>query len=320
MLTYSVMLPFSTTKPDQLTPYASMVEWTAVHRLWQGQSVVIEPHQAFAHAAGAGLRIPLGLAVTLMPLRHPFEAAVQAASLARTTGQPLVAGYGPGPKLFQQMLRGKPYESQLGAVREYVTAMRGLLSGKPIAQDGEYFTCHGSLGVANPLVEIGLGVLRPRMAELAGEVADVAITWLTPASYIRDTIRPALEEGARRAGRPVPRIVAAVPMALERHGREPAEVALASNAAHLRGPHYQDMLAKAGVDVAGKEPIAAAAALVESGAFLSGDLDGLVAGLKEFEDAGVDEVALNFTGVQNKSGPRKAMEELRLVLKEVGVL
>ncbi|WP_278259913.1 LLM class flavin-dependent oxidoreductase [Nocardioides convexus] len=81
-----------------MTPYASMVEWTAVHRLWQGQSVVIEPHQAFAHAAGAGLRIPLGLAVTLMPLRHPFEAAVQAASLARTTGQPLVAGYGPGPK------------------------------------------------------------------------------------------------------------------------------------------------------------------------------------------------------------------------------
>jgi len=320
MLKYAVMAPFSTIQAEQLTPYASMVEWTGVERLWQGQSIAIEPHQGFASQAGSGLRIPLGFAVTLMPLRHPFEAAVQAASLARITGQSLVAGFGPGPTLFQEMLLGQRYRSPLTAVREYVTIVRGLLSGGSVDTQGDYFTCRASLGVASPTVEIGLGVLRPGMARLAGEVADVAITWLTPAPYVRDVILPALEEGAERAGRPVPRIVSAVPMAIERRGRDAAEVALASNAPHLRGPHYQDMLSRAGVDLTEKSPLEQARALVDSGAFLCRDLDGLLSGLKDYEDAGVDEVALNFTGVQNKSGPKVAMQEVREVLREVGVL
>jgi 5,10-methylenetetrahydromethanopterin reductase len=317
---YSVMAPFSTIQHEHLLPYAAMVEWTGVHRLWQGQSIAVEPHQAFAAAAGTGLRIPLGTAVTLMPMRHPYEAAVQASSLARITGQSLVSGYGPGPRLFQTMLRGEPYRSQLGAVREYVEIMRGLLDGRQVDVHGDYFTCTGSIGTTNPKVEIGLGVLRPGMARLAGQVADVAITWLTPAAYLRDTIVPALTEGAREAGRPVPRVVAAVPVALARHGREPAEVALAGNAAHLRGPHYLDMLTRAGVRVADSTPLEQAAALVESGAFLVGDLDQLRGALKEFEDAGVDEVALNFTGVHNKSGAKAAMTELRMVLADAGVL
>jgi alkanesulfonate monooxygenase SsuD/methylene tetrahydromethanopterin reductase-like flavin-dependent oxidoreductase (luciferase family) len=179
-----------------------------------------EPHQGFASQAGSALRIPLGLAVTLMPLRHPFEAAVQTVSLARITGQSLVAGFGPGPTLFQEMLLGRRYCSPLTAVREYVTIVKGLLLGGPVDVQGHYCTCRASLGVASPTVEIGLGVLRPGMARLAGEVADVAITWLTPAPYVRDVIRPALEEGAAKAGRPVPCIVSAVPMAIERRGRD----------------------------------------------------------------------------------------------------
>jgi alkanesulfonate monooxygenase SsuD/methylene tetrahydromethanopterin reductase-like flavin-dependent oxidoreductase (luciferase family) len=198
MLKYAVMAPFSTIQAEQLTPYASMVEWTGVARLWQGQTIAIEPHQGFASQAGSGLRIPLGLAVTLMPLRHPFEAAFQAASLARITGQSLVAGFGPGPTL-QEMLLGRRYRSPLTAVREYVTIVKGLLLGGPVDVQGHYYTCRASLGVASPTVEIGLGVLRPGMARLAGEVADVAITWLTPAPYVRDVIRSALEEGAAKA-------------------------------------------------------------------------------------------------------------------------
>lgn len=320
MLKYAVMAPFSTVQAEQLTPYASMVEWTKVERLWQGQSIAIEPHQAFAAQAGNGFRIPLGLAVTLMPLRHPFEAAVQAASLARITGQPLVAGYGPGPVVLQERLLGQRYRSQLTAVREYVTILRGLLSGGAVDVQGEYFTCRASLGVASHSVEIGLGVLRPGMARLAGEVADVAITWLAPASYLRDVIMPALREGAEKAGRPVPRVVSAVPMAIQKRGRDAAEVALASNAAHLKAEHYQDMLGRAGLVLGELDPLQQAQALVDSGAFLCGDLDGLLGGLKEYEDAGVDEVALNFTGVLNTSGPKSALWELRQVLREVGVL
>lgn len=312
---YSVMLPFTTTRPEHLPRFAALVEWTGVSRLWTGQSMMIEPHQAFAHLAGSGLRVPVGIGVTLMPLRHPFEAAVEAESLARVTGHPVTIGYGPGAMAFQTAIRGSPYASQLTAVREYLTIVRTLVRGQEIEQTGEYFSFYGRLGDGpGPRIEVGAGVLRPRMARVIGEVADVAITWLTPARYIRDVIRPALEEGARAAGKQPTRIVAMVPLAMTTRGRVPAETALASNSAHLALPHYRDMLTRAGVELTGASPAEDADALVRGGAFLSGDLAALREKLGEFEGAGVDEVVLNMAGVYKLSGPERTLTELHAVI------
>lgn len=315
MTKYSVMIPFVPRRPEQILPYAALVEWTAAHALWQGQSTLIEPHQGFVYAAGAGFRVPTGLGVTLMPLRHPYEAALQARSLAMTTGEPVVAGFGPGPVAFQEAMLGAPYRSQLGAIREYVTAVRGLLAGGVVDLRGEYVECKGMLPPAvAPPIEIGLGVLRRGMAKLAGELADVAVTWLTPAGYLQDVIVPALREGAEAAGRDTPRVAAMVPLALRRPDRTPAEQALASNALHLQAPHYIDMLRTAGMDVTGKDPAADAKAIAEGGAFLSGDLDELVTRLKEYEQAGADEIILNLTGAFNLNGPKETMNELKSLL------
>jgi alkanesulfonate monooxygenase SsuD/methylene tetrahydromethanopterin reductase-like flavin-dependent oxidoreductase (luciferase family) len=166
----------------------------------------------------------------------------------------------------------------------------------------------------SPPIEIGLGVLRKNMAKLAGQLADVAITWLTPVDYLAETVMPALREGAEEAGRPAPRLAAMVPLAVARPDRTPAEQAMASNALHLQAPHYVDMLRKAGLDVTGKDPAADAKAAVAGGAFLSGDLDELVAALKEYERAGADEIILNLTGVFNLQGQKETMNELKALL------
>ncbi|MBP5862725.1 LLM class flavin-dependent oxidoreductase [Streptomyces scabiei] len=315
MTSYSVLLPFLPRRPEQILPYAGLVHWSNASRLWQGQSVMIEPHQGFVAAAGAGFRVPTGLGVTLMPLRHPYEAALQARSLAMATGQPVTAGFGPGGRPLQRSLLGEPYRSPLTAAREYLSIVRGLLAGDGVDVRGEYFSCRAEMPrYPAPNVEIGLGVLRPGMARLAGEVADVAVTWLTPAHYLRDTVLPAMREGAGDNGRGIPRLTAIVPLALARPDREPAELALASNAAHLQGAHYIDMLRRSGTDVAGDDPAANAKALVDGGAFLSGDPDELVAKLGAFRDAGVDEVVLNLTGVCNLYGPQAALDETKRIL------
>lgn len=319
---YSVQLPFSTVRAEQVLPYASLVEWTDARRLWQGQTFSVEPHQGFTFLAGAGTRIPVGLGVTLMPLRHPFEAAIQATSMARIIGQEITVGYGPGGRNFQAMLRAAPYRSPLNATREYVQIVKSLLAGGLTEFAGEYFTCHGAVSPSPvPRVEIAIGVLRERMANLAGQVADAAITWLTPAKYLQRTIVPALRAGAAEAGRRPPRLVTIVPLALSRPGRTAPELAMASNAAHLQAPHYLDMLRKAGMDVS-KEyaPEQNAAAAVDARAFLYGDADFLMHGLKEYEAAGVDEVVLNLTGVYNTAGPAKTLAELKLLLKTAGAL
>ncbi|MFC8566297.1 LLM class flavin-dependent oxidoreductase [Streptomyces sp. NPDC057245] len=318
MTAYSVLMPFLPRRPEQLLPYAALVEWTGAHRLWQGQAMLVEPFQGFAAAAGAGFRVPTGTGVTLMPLRHPYEAAHQVRSLAMTTGEPMVAGFGPGSREFQRSLLGTPYARPLTAAREYLTIVRGLLSGGTVDADGEYFSCHATMVPAvAPRIDLGLGVLRPGMAELAGEVADAAVTWLTPPAYLRDTVRPAMEKGAGKAGRSTPRLTAIVPVALERPDRDPAELVLASNATHIQAPHYVDMLKKAGIDISGEELPAAAKRVLEGDAFVHGDIGTIVEKLAAYREAGVDEIVLNVTGVFNVHGPKAAMEDLKKILASV---
>ncbi|MFK4070837.1 LLM class flavin-dependent oxidoreductase [Streptomyces sp. NPDC029674] len=308
-------MPFLPRRPEQLLPYAALVEWTGARRLWQGQAMLVEPFQGFASAAGAGFRVPTGLGVTLMPLRHPYEAAHQVRSLALATGEPVVAGFGPGGRSFQSSLMGAPYRSPLTAVREYLAIVRGLLDEAQVEVRGEYFTCHARMGPAiAPPIELGLGVLRPGMARLAGEIADVAITWLTPASYLENAVLPALREGAAACARAAPRLSAIVPVALDRPDRAPADMVIASNAAHMQAPHYIDMLKRAGIDITGLDPSAAARRIIDGGAFVHGNIDEVVSGLSEYRKAGVGEIILNLTGVCNAYGPKAALRDLKTIL------
>ncbi|MFI5758057.1 LLM class flavin-dependent oxidoreductase [Streptomyces sp. NPDC051569] len=316
MLELSVLVPFVPRRPEQVLPFAGLVNWTAAARLWQGQSLVLEPHQGFAGAAGAGFRVPVGLGVTLMPLRHPYEAALQARSLALATGHPVIAGFGTGSRELQANMVGEPYASPLTLAGEYVRTVRGLLDGEVVRTDGRYLRVHAQLApAAAPRVDVGLGVLRPGMARLAGEVADVVITWLTPPSYIRDVLLPAVREGMARAGRTTPpRIVAMVPVGTTRDGVDPEHLVVASNAAHLQAPHYLDMLRRAGIEVTDGDLRAVARAVAEAGAFVTGDLDTVMKRLEEYRQAGVDEVVLNTTGVHKVSGAQAAIQDLKSIL------
>ncbi|MFF5439207.1 LLM class flavin-dependent oxidoreductase [Streptomyces achromogenes] len=320
MTDHSFLLPFVPIRPEQLLPFAALAQWSGTHRLWQGQTVSSDPLQTFTYAAASGFRTPVGTSVSLMPFCHPLEAALRVRSLAAGTGHSVVAGFGPGAKVLQRSLLGSAYRSQLGAVRDYVTIVRALLEEGQVQYEGEFYSCRGQMPrLPLPPIEVGLGVLRPGMAELAGEVADVAITWLTPVDYLRSTVIPALRKGAEKAGRPVPRLVALIPVALHASDRDVTQLALASNSGHMRLPHYIDMLSRSGIAVDMRNsPEASAKALVAGGAFLYGDEQELKARLAQYADAGVDEIVLNLTGVAGTHGNHVALRETEILLKAVG--
>lgn len=307
----SVLLPFVPVRAEQAAPFGAFVQWRGAHALWQGQGSSVEQHQIFTQLSGMGMRMPFGIGVSLMALRHPLLAALEARTVAAASGHPVVAGFGPGARSFQAATLGEPYASPLTASREYLTLVRALLQGGEVDQQGTYFSYTGALPqVPAPPVEVGLGVLRPGMARLAGETADVAITWLTPPGYVRDVLVPALREGAEAAGRPMPRVVTFVATAAAADGRDLVPTLAQGSSGHFEGPHYRDMLQRAGVQVRDADHDGIARGLLGAGGMLAGDADEIGAGVAAFHDAGVDEVVLNCAGVALRWGPRAVLADL----------
>jgi alkanesulfonate monooxygenase SsuD/methylene tetrahydromethanopterin reductase-like flavin-dependent oxidoreductase (luciferase family) len=298
----SVLYPMQPAHADLVEPFARVVVDAGARRLWAGQSYAAESHQVFAYLAGKGYPLPVGLGVALIPLRHPYDAAVQARSLALLTGHSVVAGYGPSTPDFVVRLRGRPYGRPAAVAAGYADAIRRYVGPLPEAET-----------VAVPGVEVGLGVLRPGMARAAGTVADVAITWMTPPGYVRDVLVPALAEGAADRTRP-PRIATVVHVAVAKGGREPRKLALAGAGAHLCTPHYTDMLRRAGIPVDPSDPAAGAATLVDTGVYAYGSAAEIAECVRGYHEAGVDEVILNPAGVLIAEGPDKAVADLAEVL------
>ncbi|MFK4146498.1 LLM class flavin-dependent oxidoreductase [Streptomyces sp. NPDC004065] len=314
----SVIFPVMPKDPADVVPFAELVAGGHLARLWQGQSLTVEPHQLFAYLAGMGFRLPVGTSVTLMPLRHPMEAAAQARSLALLTGSRTTLGVGPGSPDFVASLRGEPYESPAAACADYLRRLRGHLDERAAEAPGGHGPPSGPLPrLGHPGVEIGLGVLRPALARVAGELADAAITWMTPPGYLARDLVPALERGAAAGGRPAPRLVTVVHVAVARKGRDPRQLAFTAARAHLGAPHYTDMLGRAGLRVHPSQPYLNARALVESGTFVHGTPAEVAAALREYARAGVDEVVLNTAGTGLVHGWPAAVEDLAELSAEI---
>lgn len=316
----AVLFPLQPLHPDVVVPFARAAVDGGARRLWMGQSLLAETHQTFAYLAGAGIRPAVGTSVTLMPLRHPLEAAVQARSLALITGRPVVAGFGPATPDLVRLLRGEPYAKPAAAAAGYAAAVRAALDGSEEVHESEA-AVQGPVGgligrIAHPDVEIGLGVLRPGMARAAGTVADAAITWMTPPEYVRGTLVPALAAGARHRDAP-PRVVTVVHVGVQRPGRDPYRLALAGAGVHLSTPHYTDMLCRAGVPADPGDPQAGAKELVNAGVYAYGSPADIAAKLAEYHASGVDEVVLNPTGVLLTHGAAAAVEDLSAILAAV---
>jgi alkanesulfonate monooxygenase SsuD/methylene tetrahydromethanopterin reductase-like flavin-dependent oxidoreductase (luciferase family) len=149
--------------------------------------------------------------------------------------------------------------------------LRGAL-GAGIDFDGKYYRAHWSVALPTrpPAPPGRSAALGPKMCELAGEIADGAILWLTSPQYVRDVARPAIERGRRRAGKSLEgfEIVAAVPLAVT----DDRAAALAAFRTELTRyvalPFYRAMMEASGLgeslrawDREGAVPVAMAEAL-----------------------------------------------------------
>ncbi|MBI2941166.1 MAG: LLM class flavin-dependent oxidoreductase [Chloroflexi bacterium] len=243
-----------------------------------------------AAAAVQTRTIQLGTSIVPTYPRHPLALVQQTLVLADLAPDRFVLGVGPSHRPGIEGVFGIPFGDVPSHLREYLTVLRQALHLGRFDFDGAQYRVHGQ--VPNPpKVPILLSALRTGSYRLAGELADGAISWITPAAYLRDHALPALREGAtrRRDGR-TPRLVAHCFAAVDEDAAAVVAVARERLGFYLRLPFYQKMAVAAGhpEGAEGKASDAFVAAVVAHG-----DEEATARGIRSFLDAGADEVIVS---------------------------
>jgi alkanesulfonate monooxygenase SsuD/methylene tetrahydromethanopterin reductase-like flavin-dependent oxidoreductase (luciferase family) len=264
---------------------------------------------ALAAVGAATDRIRLGTAVTPTYPRHPITLAAQAIAIDDLASGRLRLGVGPSHKPIIEGAYGLPMGKPLAHLREYVTILRMLLWEGAADLSGDYFTVKIALqaGVPAPKIPIPISALRPNAFRLAGEIADGAISWVTPVDYLTRTALPQLQAGAEAMGRDRPPLIAHVPVIVSTN-RAAARAAFRAQFPHYsRLPFYAAMFAEAGY------PITAAGEmtdeLVESLA-VSGGPEEIRDRLEAIRACGIDELMISHVVVADEEAELAALSEI----------
>ncbi len=288
----SVLFP-ETRSIKHVVSLAQRSEALGFHAMHLGAAFGIDPIMALALAGSETDRIILGTAVIPSWPRHPVVVAQQAATANAACGGRFRLGVGPSHPPVMGMY-GIPYDRPVSHTREYVTIVRELLAHGKITFAGDHYKVNAFLDVeegGTPPVMIG--ALHEQMCHVGGAHADGVIPWLTPPEYVATVVAPAVRAGAVSAGREPPPIVVQLPCYVSSDANAVHAAAREDLAMYVHMPAYADVLAKvAAIDVAA----------VGSGGWTDtftdavvpwGDTAAITARLREYEQAGADEVVLS---------------------------
>ena len=205
--------------------------------------------------AAAGLvtkNILLGTSIVPSWGRHPVVAAQQTQVASQLSNNRFRFGVGPSHIASMKKVFGADYRTPLTALREYLTIVKTLLDTGAVQFKGKVYDADVALPAPVPGVPVLASALRSKSYELCGELADGAISWVSPASYLRDVALPAIAKGAEKARREAPPLIAHVPICVEENTEE-VRTAVRNQLAHYpHSPFYQAMFAQAGFPEAGE--------------------------------------------------------------------
>ncbi len=153
--------------------------------------------------------ITVGTAVALAFPRSPAITAMAARDLAELSGGRFVLGLGSQVKRVNEQRFSVPFEHPAAKMAEAVEAIRtvlGAFEGRTPEHRGRFYTItmapFPGAGPAPGGVPIYLAAVNERMAEAGGRVADgISGHPMTSPRWVAEVLRPAIERGARAAGR-----------------------------------------------------------------------------------------------------------------------
>ena len=228
-------------------------------------------------------RIELGTAVMPIQTRHPVAMAQQVLSNQAVCEGRFTLGLGPSHHWIVEDMLGLSYDRPAHQVRDYLEVLAVALAGPgPVDVENDTWRIHNPLDVTDvaptPML---LAALAPLMLKIAGSQTDGTILWMADERAIGGHVVPKITAAAADAGRPAPRVVAGVPVALCAND-EVDEVREWTNQVlgHAEySPNYQRLLEEGDARDVGD-------------VLAAGDEAAVAARLRSFRDAGVTDLAV----------------------------
>jgi len=265
------------------------------HIPWSLDAVV-----AATLAATVTGRIEIGTAVLPTYSRHPLAMAQQALSVQAVSSGRFVLGLGPSHPVVVEGHYGLSYDRPVAHVRSYLDVLDGAFDGSgAVSVTNEHYRVAAPLTVPGATtVPVMLAALAPRMLALCAERTAGTILWMADEHAVGDHVIPRVQAAAEAAGRPMPRILACLPVSLCADVDAARETAARTFAVYEQIPTYRRILDRG----SGGSPAAVA---------VVGDEAAIEARLRAFEAAGVTEVVATPFGVgDDRPGGVRRTEEL----------
>ena len=237
---------------DEAVERVRLAERLGYESAWVTHIAAREPLQVLARYAAATERIGLGTGVIPLVARHPIATAMEAATLDEASGGRLRLGIGVSHRLTVEEWYGEHLDDPIGRMREYATIVRTLFREGSVRHEGSHYTARFSfMGMApRPGIRLVFAALAPRMLRLAAELADGVVLWMCSPTYIREHVRPVLDEALASAGRDAADfdVVAAVPTALTENPSAAGDAFRRQAMPYTQLPFYRKVIAAAGYE------------------------------------------------------------------------
>ena len=287
-------------------------EAAGVHAAWLTTGGTgLDALTLFGAAAVQTDSILFGTSIVPTYPRHPIVVAQQVQVLDQLAPGRLRLGVGPSHRPTMRAMFGYRLRAPLTNLREYLHILRALLHEGRVDFDGSAYTAHASIPAPAP-VPVMASALQEGSFELCGAAADGAISWVSPAVYLRDKALPAMRRGSDAAGRETPPLIAHAPVCISDNPDATRLAVQQQLANYPRLPYYQRMWAAAGYPEAAEETWSDG--MIDA-TVLTGDADAVGARMTAMLEMGISELLV--TPVTAGPDPEAAMEETISLLGKV---
>ena len=171
-------------------------EDAGVQQIWMSQSPVWpDVLTTFAAAATKTSTVRFGTSIVPTYPRHPLVLAQQALALNDIAPNRVRLGIGPSHRFIIEDMYGLQQRTPLAHLREYLEILHAALWEGKVDHHGEFYNVVATLP-RTPQVPVLISTLGEKAFQLAGRIADGAISWVCPVPYLLRPGIPALRMSA----------------------------------------------------------------------------------------------------------------------------